>query len=900
LGTLIASLNIDKSLSVSSECLICSGENLTTNLLISIPSSYLNYDYYLEFHCPDDNTLSTSKLDLTEGSIIFTLPYEIIKKEGRVDFQVVAKMQTEDLLVFKSSPGYFAVNESINADSVLSGEFLDVITECEQVTQDAIEATADCLLKTSDVISATAASISATQASLIATADCANKTFESNQATSQCIDVTADCITAKDLALSAAASVNNAIAESQTATLSAEQAASNAESAAASASCAAQSAADSSLTADSAAQAANEAVDLLNLKIQQAEGVIIDTVAAKDAAVISTFNADSAAASANEAALHAENAAQSAQNASASASSAATLADSAAVSANSAAISAISAANNADNSALSAQNASNSAVSAAASANQAAVSAEEKTALMQSLYDSVLFDVNNHNFDGKSAYEYAVEGGYQGTETDFYGDLSCSEDFITESFAEDAFASSLKAAFEGSNVKLSYCRPESKITDFRMYSDKTIQSLPEEFIPDYVMPTGAELTLSLKQTEEGLAYKSISIPLLRPLTAIEGSKDEIVYDENEGKYYAVYRNEVVDFSELNWVYDSGATPNVMTACYVADNFTRDINADLYYECGSFKNIYAQDIFNHDFPEISIFYISTTPFLVLRISRDVLSDTALVNQFFSEHSHKMIIKLQNEIRVPLSDTISDEIKNIILSSPDTFIDAQTQDNNCIISGNYNLDSKLYIDSKAKLSGDNELFGNQKVNGNIEISGNILMSEDVITLRNGKAEGYLGEGTGIIVKSIDGVNDGKILINCLGQVKGGLSDNLNVLAERETVPTDKAFTYWDNTYKKLMTSPFYKTTNFLKLTTTDDYILSQSGWVLSGSVYEYQITYYMINENALVMVNYEDSCKEAAVTAGINKYNPVISGMTLTLKADSVPESDLTVKLIIIGV
>lgn len=73
------------------------------------------------------------------------------------------------------------------------------------------------------------------------------------------------------------------------------------------------------------------------------------------------------------------------------------------------------------------------------------------TANSTSTYKIVFTDGTSYNYtlnDGKSAYKYATEGGYKGTEQQFYSDLGTLRDIATSEAAREQAEAEREAAFD--------------------------------------------------------------------------------------------------------------------------------------------------------------------------------------------------------------------------------------------------------------------------------------------------------------------------------------------------------------------------------------------------------------------------------------------------------------------
>ncbi len=601
MGNIIAQLSVDKKLKITSETILLSGENLASELIITIPSLFSKYDLYLEFFCGDGFTVSTDKLDLSDEEIVFSLPYEILRHAGKVDFQVIAR-EGEDI-VYKSTVASFEVDESINAIGILEEEFVDVIRSAEQAAESASSAGSSATAAANSAINA-AASASAAASSALSAADTANAAANSADTAAS------NCESKAQAAEEIIENIENAIDRADTATVTATAAASAASSASTIANL-------SAASADSARESALFAAGSANSAASVATAAAASAGTATSGAVSATSAANSAASAVIAAADAATSASSAATTAADEASSAATAAASAAFTATSAADTATAATNAANLAAASASSSTTAANSAATSANEAAAAANNEVTLMQELYEDVEEALENFT----SAYEAAVQGGYEGTEEEFNSALLKVPDCITEEEASSLF------------------------------------------------------------TTMGL---------------------------------------------------------------------------------------------------------------------------------------------------------------------------------------------------------------------------ITPEDQITLRNGSSTALSEEAlSGLKVKCADGENDGVIGLDREGRIVAGLSGNTKYYTERYRLMADEAFLIWDNDNKYAYTNNNFKMSHFVRLRITEVMTLVTTNWILEDGIYVYTLTHGYVTEDALVLVNYDDASKAAAVSCGVHNYDPTVSSGTVVIKAASIPSMDLNVKLAVIG-
>lgn len=94
---------------------------------------------------------------------------------------------------------------------------------------------------------------------------------------------------------------------------------------------------------------------------------------------------------------------------------------------------------------------------------------EQETTLPTAISDALEAAKNSGAFDGKSAYEYAQDGGYTGTEAELASDLSqisnkADKDYLISVFEE------LKTAISGSNIDAAIAVLDKAILDLSKLS----------------------------------------------------------------------------------------------------------------------------------------------------------------------------------------------------------------------------------------------------------------------------------------------------------------------------------------------------------------------------------------------------------------------------------------------
>ncbi len=140
-----AKLNTDKTLVFDQTAEVNSGENLSTQLQISVPSSFADFNFNLEFLLPDDKKYATGfiplHLTVDEQYILnYTPDRSLLSKRGRVYVQVRGSKTddtntTEVFKSVKSADASFEVNPSI-FDAKEPFVYRDVLTDiCETLNQ---------------------------------------------------------------------------------------------------------------------------------------------------------------------------------------------------------------------------------------------------------------------------------------------------------------------------------------------------------------------------------------------------------------------------------------------------------------------------------------------------------------------------------------------------------------------------------------------------------------------------------------------------------------------------------------------------------------------------------------------------------------------------------------------
>lgn len=523
------------------------------------------------------------------------------------------------------------------------------------------------------------------------------------------------------------------------------------------------------------------------------------------------------------------------------------------------------------------------------------------TSLMDNLYNEINTKLQNGELTGKDAYKFASESGFLGSEQEFSAYIAKIDRFAEKDQIDDKYTNVITKQFVGKRAELDYSRAEKNLISFKIRSDKTIPQLPTEYISNYSLPCDKNLKIDILNTNDEV-IKRIEHLLPYPLYAIDGATDSIEWDDTLKRYCVIYRTRCLELGDLEWSYHSNAEPS-QYAYY--SSFGVDCEADLnnpYYECPSLENYSDERLINQDISGISMLSNSDFIYIRLRISREICSDTSQINTLLNQEGHKLIYKLKAEEKIPLDAQVSDSILGIVTACPKSYINVYTADNQYLVSGEYYCDTRSYVDSKAHLMGDNEFIGNQIIDGDIEHKGNLYNYGDYITLRHNQEDNLsLAQGAGIKISGLPLEKQAIIRMNKTGSLYAGLEDNMKKVAYTfDSAEIDGGFLFWDELYGAFRSSQNYSKDSFLRQTITDKITLSIDSWQEDNNKYIYIISNNNIKDNSFVLVSYEDESKAIAQENGIANYNPVISNASLAIIADSLPSSDIELRLIIIGV
>lgn len=105
-------------------------ENISEQLIITIPEELLNKWAYLEFQVNDGEKYNTPKLDIIDNKITYAIPNGLLEK-GYVKVQVIFRDDTN--FVWKSFEKKFHISDAINACQNLPDEYPDFITEAQKL-----------------------------------------------------------------------------------------------------------------------------------------------------------------------------------------------------------------------------------------------------------------------------------------------------------------------------------------------------------------------------------------------------------------------------------------------------------------------------------------------------------------------------------------------------------------------------------------------------------------------------------------------------------------------------------------------------------------------------------------------------------------------------------------------
>ncbi len=145
--TINAALNRDKRLIFSDTVLQSQGENGAARIRIAVPAEFDGNDFYLEFSCPRNKRYITPVLDretAENGEILlfYTVEDALLREEGLVLIQLVARDKTDRSIVFKSvksNQSSFYVEAAVNATEN-TAKVTDYFAKTEETLQKVTEA----------------------------------------------------------------------------------------------------------------------------------------------------------------------------------------------------------------------------------------------------------------------------------------------------------------------------------------------------------------------------------------------------------------------------------------------------------------------------------------------------------------------------------------------------------------------------------------------------------------------------------------------------------------------------------------------------------------------------------------------------------------------------------------
>jgi hypothetical protein len=112
-----------------------SGENICTQLELSLDECLCDYWVYIDFTKPDGTTYKTPKLDIVDNKVTYDLPNALLSRKGELKVQAV--LQKEDGEIWKSTIKHYTISTSINAtDDIPNQE--DFITEAQKILNDCL------------------------------------------------------------------------------------------------------------------------------------------------------------------------------------------------------------------------------------------------------------------------------------------------------------------------------------------------------------------------------------------------------------------------------------------------------------------------------------------------------------------------------------------------------------------------------------------------------------------------------------------------------------------------------------------------------------------------------------------------------------------------------------------
>lgn len=105
-------------------------ENDATTLIINLTDELATKDFFIEFEKPDNEKVTTYKLNPVNNKIEYEIPNSLLDKQGILKVEFVLR---KDDQVWKSYNLIFTILESINASDEIPDKFPDFVTEATKV-----------------------------------------------------------------------------------------------------------------------------------------------------------------------------------------------------------------------------------------------------------------------------------------------------------------------------------------------------------------------------------------------------------------------------------------------------------------------------------------------------------------------------------------------------------------------------------------------------------------------------------------------------------------------------------------------------------------------------------------------------------------------------------------------
>lgn len=105
-------------------------ENNATVLNIKLTDELSKKDFFIEFEKPDNEKVTTYKLNIENNKVIYEIPSGLLDKKGGLKVEFVLR---ENEQVWKSYNTTFTILESINASEEIPEKFPDFVTEATKI-----------------------------------------------------------------------------------------------------------------------------------------------------------------------------------------------------------------------------------------------------------------------------------------------------------------------------------------------------------------------------------------------------------------------------------------------------------------------------------------------------------------------------------------------------------------------------------------------------------------------------------------------------------------------------------------------------------------------------------------------------------------------------------------------